>query len=128
MIVASLNVGPQNRINEHKTSKGEDWGGSDTKPGLAQWSDVVWLTWAKATTDDQRPKLQVICQRLCVNTETKNLIAYILSERFQQDPVASTGRAPKWSNAEPSYKTIRPGDFGFKALLSRRICEEYCGY
>ena len=117
VIVGNLNEGPQYKVNTESTPKdfdGQPWDKSADKiPQLSQWSDIVYLTWKQVTSEEQRPKLQAICRRAISNSETKNMLARVLQKNFKKDPVAGTGRAPKW----PEFKKITPDMYGFNALL-----------
>lgn len=115
--MANLNEGPDYMVKQGRTPLqlgGEDdqWDPAKNRlPKLSQWSDVVYLTWAKqAGTADLR-NLKIVIRRGITNTDTIRMLARVLKKKWSKEG----GRAPRY----PDKRVITPEKDrdGFNALL-----------
>lgn len=66
-----------------------------SKPKLFQLSDVMWLGWAKYTTDDNRSNLQIMAVHQVGNDPTKAMMAKIMKATVPSKGPMFLGRAPQ---------------------------------
>ncbi|KAK4625739.1 uncharacterized protein CLAFUR5_05984 [Fulvia fulva] len=94
LLVAEYNYGPDRRI-ESLIRKGTWDTSTMSKPKLFQLSDVMWLGWAKYTTDDNRSNLQIMAVHQVGNDPTKAMMAKIMKATVPSKGPMFLGRAPQ---------------------------------
>ncbi|KAK4500413.1 hypothetical protein PRZ48_008602 [Zasmidium cellare] len=103
-IIAYRNYGPAKYASLDK-----GWGDAPL-PGLKQWSDVVYLSWADITTPEERRGLKYVVRSSVQNQDTLDVV-----ERALKKSGISSGRAPAWPGYtfKPEGRDLRP----FQAVL-----------